>query len=606
MRDQNKAVSEVDAMHSFASALWNRFLKRRVQDMKQQDMLGYRAEVVTNNGNGTLTVQRPFETTVLTLKCAGSMASTAVAGDQVLICAIGGLSNAFILCFADLRNFEEVPDPYTSNPNMDGTASPGGSNQWSRGDHVHPSDTSKQNKIAATGILKGNGSGNVGSAVAGTDYATPGQIPSPSSANPQALGTAAPGSSTDYSRADHVHQKPTYTNSDVGLGNVDNVKQYSASNPPPYPVTSVNGSTGAVTVSVPTADTNNPEMDGTASPGSSGSWARGDHVHPSDTSKQDTLNFDNTPIQNSNNPVTSGGVWSAQEILAQINNRIYQGVDLTVKFSAEIAASPYSGDPWAWIKARIAAGNYAGIHVGDYIPITTTEATPKTYNAQIMGIDTYTGYSDTAVGHHIDWCCNELWNTRHPVNKVNHNNGTKFGNAAATEYPWIASDLYLWLNSLSGTVASATSVGGGTGTAVNYTAGGVYYYLPSALKTVIVQKRAYLPKRYDASSLLSDDNAGGWANIGKLWLPSEWEVYGGPVWGGTKQYSTLGNCIQYPIFQSMANRVKKRSGSPDAWWVLSACSGNTTNWCLVAGTGNAGSNSASFATCAAPVCFRIS
>ena len=39
---------------------------------------------------------------------------------------------------------------------------------------------------------------------------------------------------------------------DVGLGNVDNVKQYSASNPPPYPVTSVNGETGAVTVSVPT------------------------------------------------------------------------------------------------------------------------------------------------------------------------------------------------------------------------------------------------------------------------------------------------------------------------------------------------------------------
>ena len=40
----------------------------------------------------------------------------------------------------------------------------------------------------------------------------------------------------------------TVYKSDVGLGNVDNVKQYSASNPPPYPVTSVNGQTGAVTV----------------------------------------------------------------------------------------------------------------------------------------------------------------------------------------------------------------------------------------------------------------------------------------------------------------------------------------------------------------------
>lgn len=35
---------------------------------------------------------------------------------------------------------------------------------------------------------------------------------------------------------------------DVGLGNVDNIKQYSASNPPPYPVISVAGKTGAVTL----------------------------------------------------------------------------------------------------------------------------------------------------------------------------------------------------------------------------------------------------------------------------------------------------------------------------------------------------------------------
>ncbi len=46
--------------------------------------------------------------------------------------------------------------------------------------------------------------------------------------------------------------KPSYSKSEVGLGNVDNVKQYSASNPPPYPVTSVNGEKGDVIVPVPT------------------------------------------------------------------------------------------------------------------------------------------------------------------------------------------------------------------------------------------------------------------------------------------------------------------------------------------------------------------
>ncbi len=41
---------------------------------------------------------------------------------------------------------------------------------------------------------------------------------------------------------------PTPTKSAIGLGNVDNVRQYSADNPPPYPVTSVNGRTGDVVV----------------------------------------------------------------------------------------------------------------------------------------------------------------------------------------------------------------------------------------------------------------------------------------------------------------------------------------------------------------------
>lgn len=40
---------------------------------------------------------------------------------------------------------------------------------------------------------------------------------------------------------------------------------------------------------VPTASTSNPQMDGTAAPGSSTDYARADHVHPSDTSKADAL-----------------------------------------------------------------------------------------------------------------------------------------------------------------------------------------------------------------------------------------------------------------------------------------------------------------------------
>ena len=52
------------------------------------------------------------------------------------------------------------------------------------------------------------------------------------------------------------------------------------------PVQSVNGSTGAVTITVPTASSSGtPAMDGTASRGSSSNYARADHVHPTDTSR---------------------------------------------------------------------------------------------------------------------------------------------------------------------------------------------------------------------------------------------------------------------------------------------------------------------------------
>lgn len=77
----------------------------------------------------------------------------------------------------------------------------------------------KQDKITVNGIVQGDGDGNL--------------------------------SAAEVVEADVVTLNPA----SVGLGNVDNVKQYSASNPPPYPVTSVNGKTGNVTIDIPVAGT---------------------------------------------------------------------------------------------------------------------------------------------------------------------------------------------------------------------------------------------------------------------------------------------------------------------------------------------------------------
>ncbi len=280
-------------------------------------------------------------------------------------------------------------------------------------------------------------------------------------------------------------------------------------------------------------------------------------------------------------------------ILAEIADRTYAGRNLTAVFASEIAQS--GGDPWAWIKGRITAGNYKGIHVGDWIPYTDTSAAPKTRNARIIGIDTYRQYGSPAVGHHIDFW-GGLWTPKKPINKDNYNNGT-----SESEHPWLASDAYLYANSLAGKVPSETTANPAL-VDVDYTADGIWYFLPDTLKAQIKPKRLYLEKRYTAGELLTESPAGGWADLGKIWFPAEYEVFGAPVWGGD-QYAVSGSAVQYPFFMGNMNRLA--FGRSD-WWLLTPRSGNSTTWCYVNGNGVATSyHGTSVTSIAAPVCFRI-
>lgn len=85
---------------------------------------------------------------------------------------------------------------------------------------------------------------------------------------------------------------------DVGLGNVDNVKQYSASNPPPYPVTSVNGKTGAVTVSVPSVPSTTNILKGDGSGGLVAATRGSDYIESGNIVKQTLVATETTPTEN--------------------------------------------------------------------------------------------------------------------------------------------------------------------------------------------------------------------------------------------------------------------------------------------------------------------
>lgn len=327
----------------------------------------------------------------------------------------------------------------------------------------------------------------------------------------------------------------------------------------------------------------------------------------------------------------------------------YPGLDLSTKFSDEITTA---GDVWAWIRSRISEGNFFGIHVKDYIPFV---ADGNQLRAEIAGINTYKGLGSPEIGNHIDFITRELWPTAKAVNPIDFNNGffpqeTLIGDGATTEFvltsemldvdavsivggselhdwiydpetltlifesapsgtikvvgagnesPWLSSDLYLWLNSLSGQIPTS-SASAPVAERVDYSSTGVYDKLPAALKAVIVEKRYALQKR-SGSSIVDHNTGSSWASVGKLWIPTEYEIGGTPVWSGGGQ--TIWGDMQYPLFR-VSGRTKTANDARQYQWLLPPKDNSTGDWCVLTGTGTFYYSAVSGA-CRVPVCFRI-
>lgn len=135
-----------------------------------------------------------------------------------------------------------APAPFSGTPVMDGAANPGAATQWSRGDHVHPSDTTRA-PLASPAFT---GTPTAPTVTPATDSTTK-------------LATTAFVQSAMTAVAAGVSSFNTRTGA-VALNNAD-----------------------VVAVLVPSATS--PLMDGAALAGSSGKWSDGAHVHPSDTSR---------------------------------------------------------------------------------------------------------------------------------------------------------------------------------------------------------------------------------------------------------------------------------------------------------------------------------
>ena len=242
----------------------------------------------------------------------------------------------------------------------------------------------------------------------------------------------------------------------------------------------------------------------------------------------------------------------------------YPGQSLATLLAGEVSGSATIYDA---LHKRVQAANFSGMRVGDYIDVPLVSASnvaaQQSVRFLLAHFDPYYQCGDSAKGHHIAFIASApvavaktvtgvandsylMWNT------ANTNQGT-----ADVKNPYLNSNLKAWEKLFEAC-------------------------LPEGLTKYLLTQRVLLEERYSASGALSDSNSWSWQDIGKVWSPSEMEVYGCPVWG-TKGYSVGFDC-QFDLFRDTAHRL---NGTRYAWWLRSVMGGSSSSVCCVSSYGDA-------------------
>ena len=302
-------------------------------------------------------------------------------------------------------------------------------------------------------------------------------------------------------------------------------------------------------------------------------------------------------------------------------NGLYSGKLLSnnAENAAEITSA---GDVFTWLEARRSAGNFKNINVGDKVQFTIgsgtitdaaataysgtyshTISTAQTMTAEIVGINTYKGYGDGGheVGNHIDFRCTAKVNISPNViwQRSNNNNGT-----SENQNPYMSSvvrALLLGINNYSTNAYNSVAHG------ADFSAGGLYDLLPSAMKNVLKNKRLYVGTRYSATQLLTQDTGGAWVDLGKIWLFFERELFGCGINSVSKDAygvdrSNCG-CHPYPILQERAGSAKT-AGRVNSWGA-SVSSGSSERACSLNDNGTANASDCTNTAIALVFGFRI-
>lgn len=190
-----------------------------------------------------------------------------------------------------------IPLASSTTPSMDGTADAGSETTWARGDHVHPTDTSRApTSHASSGTTYGigttsnyghvklatgdmNGATNVDGVAVSKNHTHSQYVPTTRKVNGQALSAdvtvATPGTLKTNATTAQTASSGEAMSGTITLHKVSKTGTYSDLIGKP---------------TIPGGSSTTPLMDGTAAVGTETSWAHGDHVHPTDTSREAASN----------------------------------------------------------------------------------------------------------------------------------------------------------------------------------------------------------------------------------------------------------------------------------------------------------------------------
>ena len=162
----------------------------------------------------------------------------------------------------------------------------------------------------------------------------------------------------------------------------------------------------AVDISVPTGSSTSPKMDGTATVGTETSWAHGDHIHPTDTSRAPLASpaFTGTPTaptaDNGTNNTQIATTAFVHNTLAYADAMRFKG---TIGTGGTISSLPNTHKA-GWTYKVITAGTYAGqtAEIGDLIVCVKdgTAASNDDWTVVQTNIDgAVTGPASSTSGH---------------------------------------------------------------------------------------------------------------------------------------------------------------------------------------------------------------